>query len=273
MLDKMPPYLCNGRGELQEWSWPGIEEDFNQRHHSHLLPLYQFCEFSLERTPGLWKASELAFEQKAKHWLWNVKDSNSNHITHGMMNQGQCAARLGRSDVVYDVLERMTTRRYVYPSFMISYWPGLNGFGFDPVGTIPDVLNNSLIFAWGGTVEVLPALPKEWPQGSIKGILLRGQLKVDALIWDIPGRMVSLSLTSGKEQTVNLQLPPGVRIVSATMFRDGQDVPLLVDAGRPNCTRLSLPAGESVRVEISLAPGDFSAVWEAMAAKDAKGKS
>ena len=270
MLDKMPPYLCNERGELQEWSWPGVGEDYNQRHHSHFLPLYQFCEFSRERTPELWKASGLAFEQKTKHWLWNAADSNSNHITHGMMNQGQCAARLGRSDVVYDVLERMTTRRYVYPSFMISYWPGLNGFGFDPVGTIPDVLNNALIFAWNDTVDLLPAIPREWPQGSIKGVLVRGRIQVEELTWDIPAGKVGLSLTSGQKQTVTCQLPPGVRIRSARV--DGQDAGNVVDSARPCGIKLALPENKIVRIELTFAPGDFAAVWDAVAVVSARSR-
>jgi hypothetical protein len=211
----------------------------------------------------------LAFEQKTKHWLWNTESSNSNHITHGMMNQGQCAARLGRSDVVYDVLERMTTRRYVFPSFMISYWPGLNGFGFDPVGTIPDVLNNSLIFACNDTVDLLPALPEEWPQGSITGVLLRGQIKVEELKWDIPGGKLNLSLTSGKKQTVTLQLPPGVRIQAARI--GGQEATNTDHAARPNVTRLPLPGSGIVQVELAFAPADFSAIWDAMSV--ATGKS
>jgi hypothetical protein len=270
MLDKMPPYLCNERGELQEWSWPGVGEDYNQRHHSHFLPLYQFCEFSRERTPELWQASGLAFEQKTKHWLWNAADSNSNHITHGMMNQGQCAARLGRSDVVYDVLERMTTRCYVYPSFMISYWPGLNGFGFDPVGTIPDVLNNALIFAWNDTVDLLPAIPREWPQGSIKGVLVRGRIQVEELTWDIPAGKVGLSLTSGQKQTVTCQLPPGVRIRSARV--DGQDAGNVVDSARPCGIKLALPENKIVRIELTFAPGDFAAVWDAVAVVSARSR-
>jgi hypothetical protein len=43
---------------------------------------------------------------------------------------------------------------------MISYWPGHKGFGFDPVGTMPDVINNSLAFCWEGTLDIIPALPK-----------------------------------------------------------------------------------------------------------------
>ena len=110
MLAKMPPYLINEEGGLQEWSWPGVWEKFNHRHHSHFLPLYQFCEFDRDRDPEMWKANEVAFHLKHQ--------SNRNDITHGEMNQGQCAARLGRSDIVYEVLSRMTaSHQEVGPEF------------------------------------------------------------------------------------------------------------------------------------------------------------
>ncbi|WP_197231307.1 glycosyl hydrolase family 95 catalytic domain-containing protein [Novipirellula artificiosorum] len=239
MLDKMPPYLTNDAGELQEWSWPGVGEDYNQRHHSQFLPLYQFCEFDRDSTPELWKASELAFEQKVTHWL-NGPKPNSNHITHGMMNQGQCAARLGRGDIVYDVLSRMVTRNYVYPSFMISYWPDLKGFGFDPIGTIPDVLNNSLVFACNDIVDVLPALPEQWPTGSISGVLLRGQIQVQQLTWDIPRGKVNLTLLSDKDQTVTLRFPERLRLLA-----DPTSTP-------PNCQKLTLTKQKPVHIEITL---------------------
>ena len=261
MLDKMPPYLVNAGGELQEWSWPGVGEDYNQRHHSHFLPLYQFCEFNRETTPELWQAADLAFKQKEKHWLRNEKDSNSSHITHGMMNQGQCAARLGRSDVVYDVLSRMTTRQYVYPSFMISYWPGLNGFGFDPVGTIPDVLNNALVFGWKDTVDLLPALPREWPIGSIHGLLLREQLQLRQLAWNIPAGKLSLNLLSRKDQTITLQLPPGIRIRSATSSRPAT---IIDQKSQPHRRRLAVVKDKPTQVEITFAPEDFTALWKAI---------
>ena len=249
MLDKMPPYLINKGGGLQEWSWPGAGEDYNQRHHSHFLPLYQFCEFDRDRTPALWKASEVAFEHKVQQWLRRAKGSNSNHITHGMMNQGQCAARLGRGDVVYEVLSRMATRRYLYPSFMISYWPGLKGFGFDSVGTIPDVVNNSLVFSWDGVLDLLPALPSQWPKGSISGVLARGQIRIDRLAWDRPPGRIDLTLTSGIAQTITLRLPPVSRITSVKVIEGKATVKDL--PGRPNRRELALPAGQAVRVHIT----------------------
>ncbi|MEI7900671.1 MAG: glycoside hydrolase N-terminal domain-containing protein [bacterium] len=213
MLDKMPPYLINERGELKEWSWPGVGEDYNQRHHSHFLPLYQFCEFDRETTPALWKAAELAFDQKVKHWLHNEKDSNSSHITHGMMNQGQCAARLGRSDVVYEVISRMATKQYIYSGFMIGYWPGPRGYGFDPVGTLPDVVNNSLMFSWGGTIDLLPALPKEWPTGSVKGLRARGNVIVD-IEWK-DGKVTGYRIAASQPRVVKVRVNGDVKTVTA----------------------------------------------------------
>ena len=176
-----------------------------------------------------------------------------------MMNQGQCAARLGRSDVVYDVLSRMTTRQYVYPSFMISYWPGLNGFGFDPVGTIPDVLNNALIFGWKDTVDLLPALPREWPIGSINGLLLREQIQVQQLAWNIPAGKLSLNLLSRKDQTITLQLPPGIRIRSAAASGSAT---IIDQKSQPNRRRLTLLKAKPTQVEITFAPEDFTALWK-----------
>lgn len=97
---------------------------------------------------------------------------------------------------------------------MMSYWPGLKGFGMDPVGTLPDIVNNSLIHSWGGTVDLLPALPEAWPAGSIRGILARGQLTIDNLAWDRPAGQIKLALTSGVDQTLALRLPPEWRITS-----------------------------------------------------------
>jgi hypothetical protein len=250
ILAKMPPYLINEGGGLQEWSWPGAGEDYNQRHHSHFLPLYQFCEFDRDLTPKLWKASGIAFEGKVKGWLRRVKGSNSNHITHGMMNQGQCAARLGRSDVVGEVMARMATKKYIYPSFMISYWPNLRGFGFDPVGTIPDVVNNSLIFCWDGVLDILPALPAEWPKGSISGVLVRGQIRIDRLAWDRPGGKVDLVLTSGRKQDITLRLPVGVRMISAKITHGPARLTAVPEA--PNKRKLTVPAGKAVGVELTI---------------------
>lgn len=248
MLGKMPGYLVNEKGELQEWAYPGTEENYNQRHHSHLLPLYQFCEFDRERDPELWNAAAKAFEAKERGFLLNEKDPDSNHITHGLMNQAQCAARLGRADVVYEVLSRLVTRQYVFPSFMISYWPGNNGYGFDPVGTIPDVVNNSLAFCWEGKLDLLPALPVSWKVGSIQNILLRDQIQVKKLAWDMNLGKIELSLKSDRSQEVLLKLPGHIKVKSI-QFEERN----LISQGKShnkNRWRLNLQEGQIAHIDI-----------------------
>jgi hypothetical protein len=71
-------------------------------------------------------------------------------------------ADLGRGDMVKEVLTTFTSKQYIYRCLMISYWPQLKGLGFDPVGTIHDLINNSLAFTWSGKLKFHPALHMYW---------------------------------------------------------------------------------------------------------------
>ena len=257
-ISKLPEYRINSKGELQEWAVEGATEIFNHRHHSAFLPVYQFCEFDPEKTPELWEASERAFEGKIREWFRNHENPNSWHITHGMVNQGQCAARLGRGDIVHEVMERLMTQGYMLPNFMMHYWPKKTKqcFGMDPIGTIPDVINNALLFMWGGTLDVLPALPEPWSDGSISGILLRDQIKADECAWKDSGRHVKLSMTSRRAQDITIRFPADRRIASVKVVKGAATARSI--AGRAHCYRLTLPENEPVRLDIAtevLKPG------------------
>lgn len=250
MLAKMPPYLVGADGALKEWSCPEGRNglNYNHRHYSFLYPLHVSFEIDPVRTPKLWKASIVAMEKKAQHWL-RGKNPNSNNITHGMMNHAQCAARLGQGDVVHEVLSRMATRRYLMPSFMIGYWPNRSGFGFDAVGTIPDVVNSSLVHSQAGLLELLPALPSAWPKGSISGIRARGQITIDRLEWDWPAGTITLELTSAIPQTITLGVPAGARIKSLRVTGGRADVK---DSPRgAKYRKIDLPADKRT-IEITL---------------------
>ena len=69
MLDKLPPYLVNSKGELQETSNPRQPNvPYGHRHHSFLYPVFASHEFTPEQTPLLWTAARTSLQKKlAEH--------------------------------------------------------------------------------------------------------------------------------------------------------------------------------------------------------------
>ena len=252
MLAKMPPYLIGKDGALKEWSCPQAVNgrNYNHRHYSLMYPVYLSCEIDPVATPDLWKAAGVVLEKKAEHWLRGPRP-NSNNITHGMMNHAQSAARLGRGDHVHEVLSRMATRRYLFDSFMISYWPDRKGFGFDAVGTIPDVVNNSLASSLRGELQLLPTLPDVWPKGAVRGILARGGLHIRRLAWDVEVGRIDLELTSRLKQDLTVSLPAHLPIRSLEIVQG--DAAVARATPNRNGRTLNLPAEGPVRVEIRFA--------------------
>ncbi len=73
-----------------------------------------------------------------------------------------------------------------------------------------------------GIIRVLPALPKAWPSGQVKGIKARGGFTLD-FAWE-NGEVKSVRIHSGKGKKVIL-------------FADGSEI------------ELELKAGESIEME------------------------
>jgi hypothetical protein len=110
------------------------------------------------------------------------------------------------AEEAYGRLKVMAVKRSMNPSLITSHEPDGGIFNTDGNGGIPHIVNTMLIFSRPGRLDLLPALPAEWPTGEIRGILARGQIKIDRLAWDKPAGTVHLTLTSGTQQTITLRL-------------------------------------------------------------------
>jgi alpha-L-fucosidase 2 len=60
-----------------------------------------------------------------------------------------------------------------------------------------------LVQSQGEVIDVLPALPKDWPSGSVQGLRARGDVTVD-IDWDACGAR-NLSLTAGHDGEITLR--------------------------------------------------------------------
>jgi len=63
-----------------------------------------------------------------------------------------------------------------------------------------------------GKIRLLPALPEQWPTGSIEGVLARGAIEIERLEWD--PEEVEVELRSSKSQTISLELDGKLHTVS-----------------------------------------------------------
>jgi hypothetical protein len=121
-------------------------------------------------------------------------------------------------------------------------------FNVDANGAIPEILNRMLVRSHPGSQDLLPALPRAWPKGEIRGIRARQQITINRLAWDRGAKRLTLELTSDRDQAIALALPAveGIRTIEVAA---GHGKPG-VNAGPRNARTLTVKAGSRVTLEI-----------------------
>lgn len=185
--EKIAPYRINDDGALAEWAPQKYGEFYRHRHLSHLIMVYPWWEFSL---PGadtkLREAAGVALDRRFEF------DANE---THGLMHVSLMAARLKGVEKVRTNLHRVATRNYFYRNMATSCRTGQRINNLDASLSLPRLLMEMLVFSRPSHIELLPAWPKDYPDGSISGVLVRGGHKLD-LTW-ADGKVVSATLHAG----------------------------------------------------------------------------
>lgn len=184
---RLVAYRVNADGALAEWAPQGYRDRYSHRHNSHLYPVFPGMEFlKPDADPALLKAARTALDKRFAH------DTTS---AHGLVHVALMAARLHDVDKVRVNLDRFSRRKYIYTSLVTSVFPGQKIYNLDASLSLPRLLMEMLVFSRPGHIELLPAWPKEFPKGSVKGILVRGGHKVD-LSW-ADGELKSATLYAG----------------------------------------------------------------------------
>jgi alpha-L-fucosidase 2 len=258
LLAKIPPYMVNTSettggpvphylgmdgngtpavpdGTLKEFIEANMVDYPSHRHLSSLYPLFVSYELNPDKTPELWRAATLWYERK----IASVHETES----HYRMQASLSAARLGRGDDAWRFLTDMATNRVFHSSLVPSHYDQLKVFNVDASGGIPAVINNCLIFSQPGHIDLLPALPEALPQGSIRGILARGQIAVNELAWDRPAGTIAMDFVSGTAQKVIVGLPP--QAVTGTLILNGQSHRVNKGSSGKLACELTLPKGKS----------------------------
>jgi alpha-L-fucosidase 2 len=199
---KLVPPLIGSDGTLQEWTGDYAQLEDKHRHFSHLYGLYPGNVISVKRTPDLIEGCKAVLEQRgdggtgfSRGWkmaLWaRLYDGNrSNEIFKGYIEE------------------------QAYPQLFAKCYTPLQ---VDGTLGVTAGITEMLVQSHEGIIDLLPALPDEWGNGSFNGVCTRGGFELD-YSWE-KGKVTYLEILSKKGEKCKIK--PGLKVGDYQVYSNG----------------------------------------------------
>lgn len=209
-LNNLHPYQIGRKGNLQEWYYDWEDAEPKHRHQSHLYGLYPGTHVTVAKTPLIAAAAKKTLEIKgdettgwSKGWRINL---------WARLKDGEHAYKMYRELLKYvapdDTKENVTKSGGTYPNLLDAHPPFQIDGNFGGAAAVAEMLVQSN----EQFIELLPAIPKAWASGSVKGLKARGNYEIE-MTWT-NGQVTKLVIKSATNPTANVLMNGKMQVVN-----------------------------------------------------------